>query len=252
MHRHAGTAARAAGGLLALGMTLSVFHGGPGGGDQAVAGVPQAAPAPAARSEVVGLFVGDSFTAGTGASSPDEGEACLTAKALGWICKLDAQGSTGFLADGSAISPSFAPLAERLQRTHERFLADVVVVDAGRNDGGVRPALRRAVRDYLGQLRDTWPKAAIVVVVPYFLDRDQPLDEPDCPRCTARRPSASVLAWSTPSERVDLPGAVGVAGPAGRCAPEPEGHQYIAEHLAEDLRTLGLDQVAVTDVRPTG
>lgn len=46
------------------------------------------------------LWIGDSYTAATGAPTVGQGEAALTSKALGWDYAIDAEGGTGFLDPG--------------------------------------------------------------------------------------------------------------------------------------------------------
>lgn len=194
------------------------------------------------------LWIGDSYTAGTGAKSPTRAESCLTSDAMGWICNLDAQGGTGFIANGHRNNLDFEPLGKRLAATHERFLADVVIVDAGRNDGSSPPSeVIPAARDYLRSVESAWPKAKLVVVLPYFMSSG------------AEPPSRSLNA-ALRSETERLGGQV--IDPIGEgwindraksltisdgVHPNPAGHRYIARHLTQDLRRLGLGEVPITD-----
>jgi lysophospholipase L1-like esterase len=96
---------------------------------------------------ITALWVGDSFTVGEGAGvSAGSTYPFLVSERLGWRCAVDAQCGTGFLNDGWAASADYARLLGRLPTTAREVAADVVVVDAGRNDAGYPEArLRRAL-----------------------------------------------------------------------------------------------------------
>jgi hypothetical protein len=109
------------------------------------------------------LWVGDSFTAGEGALVP----AALTyphleSSRLGWACHVDAQNGTGFVSDGHPASPDCAPLIHRLPDDVRRYTADVVIVDAGRNDVDASiPRLQAAILEYLTAVRTAYPAAPV-------------------------------------------------------------------------------------------
>src|SRR3954463_1289743 len=63
---------------------------------------------------IVSLWIGDSYTEGTGAQTPDYGYPELASSSLGWVCYLDAQGGTGFINDGHINSKQYEPLSRRL------------------------------------------------------------------------------------------------------------------------------------------
>ena len=119
---------------------------------------PEPTPSASAADEVRSLWVGDGYTV----------TACDTATLLDWTCAVDAERGTGFLSDGTSYDPEFATLGDRLAGL-PRAEPDVVVVDAGRNDLGVyaTPALLEAMDDYLSRLRERYPHAALVQIVPW-------------------------------------------------------------------------------------
>lgn len=125
------------------------------------------------------LWIGDSYTAGTGVSSSADGEAYLTSDKLGWHhTRLDAEGGTGFIADADAAArPDYEPVPARL--AYDKALAPhpgVVVVDAGRNDFGYATTrLRRVVIAYFKALARAFPSSPVVVIAP-FLMRSKPSD----------------------------------------------------------------------------
>lgn len=183
------------------------------------------------------LWLGDSYTYGVGAGGPGDGEACLTAAKLHWVCKLDAEGGTGFVADGHENSKSHRPLGDRLEQTATKYAPNVVVIDAGRNDfGASRSSLRTATEAYFKRVHQAWPDARLVVVAPYLLGHSESPDG----------------AWFTTFEKgladeyggvfID-PVADGWASKKGltisdHVHPSPEGHAWIAEHLAKSLRSI--------------
>mgnify|MGYP003380494547 CR=1 FL=1 len=125
------------------------------------------------------LWVGDSFTAGEGADVPAaQTYPYLISAHLGWACHVDAQCGTGFVNDGYLASPDYAPLLDRLPDDARRYpAADVVIVDAGRNDAEVPiPVLQQSVTAYLTALRAAYPTARVVLIAPTLLDRVQPLE----------------------------------------------------------------------------
>lgn len=199
-------------------------------------------------SQPSSLWIGDSYTAGTGASSQATAESCLTAQAMGWICNVDAQGGTGFVNPGPG--PDTQPLPKRLAADKAQFLADVVIVDAGRNDGTLPESQieAAAAREFAGIHKD-WPKARIVAIVPYYMNG------------TGR--SAAFAAF----ERAQMakyhgivvdPVAEGWISASKTASmtisdhvhPNPAGHRDIARHLTADFRRNGLTHLPVTD-RPT-
>jgi len=161
---------------------------------------------PTERAEVRSVWIGDGYTA----------RSCEAAADLGWECAVDAQQGTGFLSDGTAFDPDNRVLAGRLGHLPTRE-PDVVVVDAGRNDLGVyaTPAVLDAMDAYLGRLRERYPDAVLVQVVPWT--RADPDPDPAVARAVARL-----------MERYD-----------GH-ALDPAGRILVGTTLADAIRALGL------------
>lgn len=187
-------------------------------------------PAAAAGEQPVSLWVGDGYTSGY---------ACSTAERLGWDCVVEAEEGVGFVAGDPG---------ERLVDRLDAVLAtgvepDVVVVDAGRNDRRLvdDANLRIAMDTYLDALREAFPDAGLVQVVPWTLAQDGPL------------PGETTAVVTEVVEEHDGyvvdPVADGWAG-AGRTDAEdlraPEGgasaagNEYVARRLADALRALDL------------
>ncbi len=190
------------------------------------------------------LFVGDSFPAGSGAPSKNEAASCLAAAAMGWVCNVDAQAATGFLADGQHVASKYSRLIDRLPDSRRRYLADIVIIDAGRNDKRAPSAeLNAAITEYLDAVRRAWPKAELVVIEPYVMNSQAPVLAPDALnhlRAEAERHGAHVIN----------PHASGWILPGGTSKDlDADGHRYIAQRLVAALRELGLDDLEVTDRR---
>jgi lysophospholipase L1-like esterase len=112
------------------------------------------------------LFIGDDFTAGFEGvyvySFP-----YVICDAFDLNCNVDAQNGTGVINDGHAYSASNSRLSDRLPRDRQLYAADLIVVDAGRNDleAGI-PAYGQAMQQFLREVKQTWPAAKIVVIAP--------------------------------------------------------------------------------------
>jgi lysophospholipase L1-like esterase len=205
----------------------------------------QAVPSPASTATataepVVSLWLGDSYTVGTGARSPDESEACLTAKALGWACERDAQGGTGFVADGHFGSKTYRPLGGRLEATIAKYDPDVVVIDAGRNDWSIpRDDVKAAIRSYFQRVDQAWPDTVTVVVAPYILGPGDGTPHGASWIGAYEKTLAGKYGWTFidpvaagwPAHTAKLTISDGVH-------PSPEGHAFIAEHLAPALANV--------------
>ncbi|SDO97471.1 Lysophospholipase L1 [Klenkia soli] len=203
----------------------------------------------------VALFVGDSFTAGVGASASNRAWSCVAAQTLDWVCNRDAEGGTGFVNDGRSNQPDFSPLPDRLDATAATYLADVVVIDAGRNDMQVDPTEVGAVADaYLARVRERWPDAALVLIRPAFLGQVSGPDDVWGQTILAQwdelaaRYGGVVLdpiaeQWVAPEEVDGFLSEDGVH-------PNDAGHERLAERFVADVRRMGLADPPVTDRGP--
>lgn len=189
---------------------------------------------------VAALWVGDSFTAGTGTKAAELSEACQASELLEWVCVQDAQGGTGFVADGKVNSPSFGPLKSRLARTAaDRPNVDVVVVDAGRNDAGV-PAARfaAAATEYFDALTAAYPDRPVIVVAPYFLGADGP-SMTSMRAYLSREANRRGWYFIDPLAEGWPQRLGGLRSPDG-VHPTPAGHMAIAKELADEIQRLGI------------
>lgn len=118
------------------------------------------------------LFVGDSFTAGTGVHNEVDAYPALIARSARWNVHVDAQGATGFIADGKGTgNGDTSRLIDRLAEDGRHFpVVDLLIIDAGRNDLGYpTEEIAAAIAEYLAQARRQWPEAKIVQILPAFL-----------------------------------------------------------------------------------
>jgi len=250
-----------AGGVAAV--RLSPAGGGPGTAPGTVPGIQAVAsagrvPEPAATARTaargvslqrpVALFVGDSYTAGSGGAGVRRSFACLTARALGWLCRNDGEPGTGYTNPGKvhgAANDTYATRALRARASETasaRSDVDVVVVTGGRNDAASPVPVRVAAAGLtLDRLRVTYPSARIVVVGPFWVDDDVPpslLAFDAGLRAEAAARSLTFLdpirgRWLTTDQRARWIAADGVH-------PSVAGHQRIAAKLVADLEAAGL------------
>lgn len=189
-----------------------------------------AAPSTAAGEEPLSLWLGDGYTTGY---------ACPTAERLGWECVVAAEEGVGFV-NGDPGERLVDRLADVVATGVD---PDVVVVDAGRNDLRLvdEPNLRTAMDTYLDALREAFPDAGLVQVVPWTLGQDGPLDGEVATIVTevveehdgyAVDPVADGWAGTDRTDDPALRSAEGGASPAG--------NEHVAGELADSLRPLDL------------
>ena len=193
----------------------------------------------------VSLWIGDGYTAGVGADSPESGASCLAAAELGWTCELDAQEGTGFVSDGQLLDPDSQPLIKRLDDLDPGLQPDVIVIDAGRNDLRVVSTLtlETAISRYLERLRGLYPGATFIEIVPWSLAQDEDLPGDLAAYITEQMqaydgytidPYAEGWAGAGHTDRPGLQASDGGATQAG--------HAYLGERLAQAIRALDLPE----------
>lgn len=195
----------------------------------------------AARPKVA-LWIGDSFTAGTGAISPQQSEACLTSIKLGYVCALDAQGGTGFIADGNLNSKTFSPLGKRLAATAKEYPAPaLIVIDAGRNDWWAPTGqFESASKEYFDRLEKAYPATRVAIVAPYVLGAE-PTKYAEMRAWLKAQASDRDWVYVDPIARGWTSDLAGMTIDDG-VHPNPAGHEAIAVKLARDLSKLAADK----------
>jgi hypothetical protein len=130
------------------------------------------------------LFFGDTYTAGA-SQLPNRSYACLTATRLGYLCNVESDVNMAYFA-GTITQPasgtqSTGPTIDvptvdsRIDRAQVLYRADVVVLDAGRNDQSrTSSELSTAFLDTVQHARRAWPTSRIVVIAPWTLDNFSP------------------------------------------------------------------------------
>lgn len=137
-----------------------------------VPAVQQAAQQPARKAAPVMMFVGDSFTVGSGPVRTWQTYATETARQLGWQPVIAGAGGTGYVNQG------------RVGRTFEQsFMAelawrpapDLLVISGGHNDSRwPATTVRQAAARLVWSVKAHWPGTRIVMVGPIWIDRAPP------------------------------------------------------------------------------
>ncbi|WP_235030713.1 SGNH/GDSL hydrolase family protein [Nonomuraea solani] len=113
------------------------------------------------------MFVGDSFTVGSGPVPSWQTYASETARLLGWQPVIAGAGGTGFLSKGR--------VGRTFQRSFEVELAwrpapDLLVISGGHNDRRWSTTrVRQAAERLLTEVRAHWPGTRVVMVGPIWL-----------------------------------------------------------------------------------
>lgn len=126
------------------------------------------------------LVIGDSYAAGVGSSSSDEGMVALLAERTGWTISNQARGGTGYElgiatnGDDSCGREECASFARVLRRTADeleqsgvRSDPDILLVIGGHNDVDQNAdQIRAAITRFYRNARKSFPDARIVAVAP--------------------------------------------------------------------------------------
>ena len=152
--------------------------------DTAMTAAPAAAaaverPQPTQSAAPSVLFIGDSYTGGSGLA--ELSPSCVAATHMGWLCRLAAVPGTGYISGGPANRFTVDPyasestsLAERIPRLAKIYEPSVVVLDGGRNDEfPPRDDVFKAMAATIDQVRRAWPTATLVFVRPRWLDHPE-------------------------------------------------------------------------------
>ncbi|WP_157548615.1 SGNH/GDSL hydrolase family protein [Nonomuraea candida] len=198
---------------------------------------PEQAP-PARPAAPVMMFVGDSFTVGSGPVPRRRTYAAQAARLLGRQPVIAGAGGTGFCNEGRA--------GRTFRRSFERELAwrpapELLVISGGHNDRRwSAPRVRRAAARLLAQVRAHWPRTRTVMVGPIWLG------EPPRKAYVVR----DALAAAARAGEVAFLDPLRERWPAGTTLPDGvhptlAGHESIAAWLAEELdRRLAGGRVA--------
>jgi lysophospholipase L1-like esterase len=196
------------------------------------------APPPEGDGPLV-AFYGDSYTLGTGASSPDRRWSSLISADRGWREFNPSVNGLGFVNNRPATGAGDLPdliIAER---------PDIVFVTMGLNDnfsydrGAGR--IHSAIVDDLGRLRAALPDARFVVVEPFWYTGDRP-DSVDTIIGWVRDEAAAIGAEWIPGASRWLDGHYAGSPDSWMAAdglhPDDTGYARMAERMDAALRAL--------------
>ena len=190
------------------------------------------------------LFIGASYTAGLGASSPEHGYAGQVAERLGWPAHVYAVPGSGYLNGGPHGGDTFG---QQIARIPAGLRPGLVVLQGGRNDAGFpSSALRTAACGTARQLRQKFAGAQLVMLgnIPFGQTVPAAQRLVEHVLATAARschvPFIDPIAegWITRANAGQLVGTV-----PGH--PNDAGYRYIAERLVADLGTLSRHRIGV-------
>jgi len=223
-----------------VGLTLRHYDAPDSPAPSAAPGDGRAAAAPTGDSDPSLLIIGDSFSTGVGASSPDRGWAPLVARALDGPDRIDAVPNTGYVYSGPArgADDSFPSRVQRLVAA-EGPAPDVVIVQGGQEDyRGTLSELEQAVTETVTRLRDAYPSARIVL---FGSTRAFPENR-------ALQPINAAITKAAAAAEVPFIDPVAEQWLTARNSaryisydltyPSDAGHAYLAQRFLEDFRTL--------------
>lgn len=187
---------------------------------------------PTQEAAPVALFIGDSYTQGTGASDPLKSWAKVASEALGWSMRNVAAGGTGYVTSlsggiatvgcGQDTCPDYA---QQLEAAADRYAPDVVVIAGGRNDLA-KQGIEDAAESLFREARRLFPDAEVVVASPVWDDDPAPADFADVREAVDQAASVTdvtLVEVGEPLEaRPELMAADGVH-------PNNAGHEALAE-----------------------
>src|SRR5690606_35686817 len=122
------------------------------------------------------LFIGDSFTFGTGVAEKRQRWTTLVSEQLGWNEVNEGLGGTGYVrtsgVSGCGIDycPSYREHIEGLTDLDP----DIVVISGGQNDGAPANDYRAAVDSTFAAAKQNWPDAEFYVTSPVWNDAEAP------------------------------------------------------------------------------
>ncbi|OAZ44198.1 hypothetical protein A9Z40_12425 [Microbacterium arborescens] len=183
------------------------------------------------------VFLGDSYTAGTGASDTSLGWASLVGEAEGWRVRNLARGGTGY---GARVTGEGAPAAcgrdecptfGEMAREGAALVPDIVVVSGGRNDVGGSP-VDAEVAAFFDTVAAVYPESRVYVTdVLWHDDAPEGVQQlSELVHADAQRVGATWLDIGQP-----LAGGDGLLAPDG-VHPSDAGHEAIARAVIAALR----------------
>lgn len=186
------------------------------------------------RQQPVALVLGDSYSAGVGASSPSQGYPSLVGKRLGWKMVVQSASGGGYAKPGT----NGKTLLQMYAAAHvDRLRPDVVIVQSGLNDVSADDAQTAAAAGQLAdQLSTDLPDVPVVVVGEFW-------PFPEQTPSSQARDAAIEGVWS---DRIDVVYLSPLGGgwsdfrTTDDRHPDDAGHRLIADHIIAGLRRADL------------
>lgn len=185
-------------------------------------------PPPADPDPVVVLYIGDSYSAGAGASDSSLRWTTVSSNELGIVEVNRALGGTGYVATSNEQGCGLeycGTYAEVIAENADALTPDVVVISGGRNDGAPGDGYAEAVSATIQQAHAQWPDAVIIVTSPLW-DATEPPEWLDDSRAIVQE-----VATANGATYLDLGEPLGgqpdLVGPDG-IHPNDAGHAAIA------------------------
>ncbi|MFD1537482.1 SGNH/GDSL hydrolase family protein [Nonomuraea guangzhouensis] len=192
-------------------------------------------PSASGSAAPVVMFVGDSFTVGSGPVPTWRTYAAESARLLGWQPVIAGAGGTGYLNKGR--------VGRTFRQSFEAELAwrpapDLLIISGGHNDcRWSAESVRRAAEGLVSEARAHWPRTRIVMIGPIWLR--------DTPRKAYRvRDALSGLAQQEAIPFLDPLNEPRITGtPSGQLLPDrihptAEGHFQVARWLTDAIGRL--------------
>lgn len=143
------------------------------------------------------LFIGDSYSAGAGASAPELRWTTLASAEHGWSEQNRALGGTGYVKTagpegcGLDYCGTYREVIDGVTDTSP----DIVIVSGGRNDGQPAATYAQTVADTIAAVRAKWPETQIVVTSPIWDDDAPPRWFGDVIAATQSAAASSGATW---------------------------------------------------------
>jgi lysophospholipase L1-like esterase len=127
------------------------------------------------------MFIGDSYSAGTGASDRANRWTTLVSDELGWIETNEALGGTGYVrtAGQEGCGRDYCGTYGEVITTTEAPTPGIVVISGGRNDGRPTGDYASAIQSTIQAAQGRWPEARIALTSPIWDDDASPSWMPD-------------------------------------------------------------------------
>jgi lysophospholipase L1-like esterase len=194
-----------------------------------------------AQTLPLALFIGDSYTAGSGFAEMSYG--CRAVAQMDLLCAVSARWGTGYISGGVAnrwVDPYLGrslSISERIPHLAAKYDPAVVILDGGRNDEfPPREDVYTAMIQTIKEARRTWPGAVIVFIRPRYLAQpsaDLGFDDEFMARLESE-PAAVGVAFIDPIGSL-APTNTSALLASDRIHPNREGEQRLTQALLDAL-----------------